>query len=147
MIIVGMMPSLEIHIMWEGLVDYSRLKWQHVLQQFRNTLSKIIGSLNFLIGFQCPHHAICQQEIEMMLLAPLLGASFPCLFGFGYLGLVVLWSTCVYYFMFAMELVHLFQIKTSSQWDYCSMNKLDKKKKKVVWEHVIPFKFISTPHR
>ncbi len=60
MIIVGMMPSLGTNITWEGLVDYGRLEWQHVLQQLRNTLRKRIGSLNFLIGFQCPpHHAIC----------------------------------------------------------------------------------------
>ncbi len=83
------MPSLIINIMWEGLLDYGRLEWQHVLQQLRNKQRKKIGSLNFLIRFQCPHHVICQQEIEMLLLAPLLGASFTYLFGFGCLGLVV----------------------------------------------------------
>jgi hypothetical protein len=52
----------------------------------------------------------------MMLLTPLLRASFTCLFGSGCLGLVVLRSACVYCFLFAMKCVHLFQTKTSSQW-------------------------------
>ncbi len=82
----------------------------------------------------------------MMLLTPLLCASFTCLFGSGCLGLVVLRSACVYCFLFAMESVHLFQTKTSSQWDCCSMSEFDKPKSKVVAGHAIPRKVISTQH-
>jgi hypothetical protein len=49
MIIVGIMPTLGINIMWEGLVDYGRLEWQQIIDYNKqpNPLRKRIGSLNF----------------------------------------------------------------------------------------------------
>ncbi len=48
--------------MWDGLLDYGRLEWQHTLQKIERKLTNEASLLEAFDKVWGPHHVICAKD-------------------------------------------------------------------------------------